>query len=379
MEDLTQTLRYLSVLGDRRRMAAWSQVLAREVRPDDVVLEIGPGAGVLSCLAVQLGARAYVIDPTPLVEFGRDLARCNRLLGRVRFFQDPVAAVDLPEPATLLLADGHGTLPWEEGALEALRVARTRHLAPGARVLPRSDRLVAALTDTPTGAQELAGALAETVPSLDVSCLHELAANVPWGLSSPPRVVSDATCACTLDYSHLETPHVETEFSLRAHGQQRVSGVALWIERDLADDVALAVDDGTVASMRPRVLPMAPVELAEDDSVDVALSVRRVGSGFVWRWRCTVRRADGTREAGEERSTFYALPVSTELLRRASADYAPRLHRSGEAVRLTLNEMDGEHTLSEISETIQTTVPQLFAGDSDALTFVSEVARDLAT
>jgi len=132
---------HVRMLDDEARTKALVGAVRAAVRPDDVVLDLGTGTGLLALAAAKAGARrVYAIEETAIAGAA---ARVFRDEPRITLLRGSSREVSLDEPATLLVSEILGDEPLAERVLEAFADARARLLAPGARVLPRRLRLVA--------------------------------------------------------------------------------------------------------------------------------------------------------------------------------------------------------------------------------------------
>ena len=79
---------YGAMIADRVRMEAYAEALRQAVKPGSVVLDLGSGAGIFALLACRLGARhVYAIEPSDIIEVGREIAAANSYSGRITFVQ----------------------------------------------------------------------------------------------------------------------------------------------------------------------------------------------------------------------------------------------------------------------------------------------------
>jgi Ribosomal protein L11 methyltransferase (PrmA) len=127
------------MLHDERRTGDYLAALGAAVRPDDVVLDIGTGSGVLAIAAVKAGARhVYAVEASDIADAADRVFALNGVRDRVTLIPGWSRQIELPEPADLLVAEIIGNEPLEEEILETTLDARRRLLKPGARMIPRA-------------------------------------------------------------------------------------------------------------------------------------------------------------------------------------------------------------------------------------------------
>jgi tetratricopeptide (TPR) repeat protein len=133
---------HLHMLADSARNDAFEAAIQAAVRPDDVVLDIGTGTGLLAMMAARAGARQVVACEmlADLAELARVVVDANGYASRIRVVARRSTELevgrDLPSRATLLIAEIFDSLLIGEGVLETFRHAHAHLLAPGARVIP---------------------------------------------------------------------------------------------------------------------------------------------------------------------------------------------------------------------------------------------------
>ncbi len=133
---------HLPMLGDAVRNDAFQAAITAAVRPDDVVLDIGTGTGLLAMMAARAGARhVYACEMEPnLADLARLVIEANGFASRITVIPRKSTEIalgrDMSEPATLLVTETFDALVIGEGAVESINHARSALLTPEARIIP---------------------------------------------------------------------------------------------------------------------------------------------------------------------------------------------------------------------------------------------------
>lgn len=130
---------HIRMLNDVGRTEAYKQALEAVVGPDDVVLDIGTGSGVLAALAAKAGARrVYAVERSVMKEVAAGIFKDNGLDGSITAIRGDSKDIELPERATVLVSEIVGNDAFDEGMIETYTDALERHLVPGAQIIPSS-------------------------------------------------------------------------------------------------------------------------------------------------------------------------------------------------------------------------------------------------
>lgn len=144
---------HIELLDDGERTEAYLRAIADNVRPGDVVVDLGSGTGILALAAARAGARrVYAIEASGFAGVVEAVARRNGYADRITVLGDWSQRVVVPEPAEVLVAEIIGNDPLGEGVLRFMPDAVGRFLKPGGRVLPERLRVFATLVAMPAEA-----------------------------------------------------------------------------------------------------------------------------------------------------------------------------------------------------------------------------------
>ncbi|HEY0723304.1 MAG TPA: 50S ribosomal protein L11 methyltransferase [Pyrinomonadaceae bacterium] len=304
------------MLADRSRMDAYAEALRSAVKPDSVVMDLGCGPGVFALLACKLGARrVYAVEPENIVGLAGEAAAANGFSNRIEFFEKLSTEITLPEPATIIISDLRGVLPWFEQNVSSIIDARKRLLAPGGVLIPRRDILWAAIVEAAEQYEELIDPWCNQF-DLDLSAATRLVTNT-WRKTriKPEQLLTDPICWTTLDYYEVDSPDVHAEISWQAAREGTAHGMAVWFDSELAEGIRFSNHPAAPEMIYGNgFFPFSqPVAVSEGERINVRLAADLVNDGYVWRWDTEVRG-----KASFKQSTFFGAPLSTSQLRKSA-------------------------------------------------------------
>ena len=318
---------YSWMMADEVRMSAYIRACERVIKPGSVVVDLGAGCGVIALIACKLGAsRVFAIEPNEAIAVGRTLAKANGYADRITFLQMKSFDVTLPLPADVIVSDLRGVLPFVGGHIEAIADARTRLLRPGGTLLPQRDVIYAALVSAPEAYQELTHPWRQDDFGLDLSAQQRFLTES----RSMPRISSDQLLTepmvwCEIDYSKATDLNVSADLRFPVAKAGLAHGVLVWFDAWLDEEVHFdgGPDSDLVVYGRSFFPFTDPIFLHLQDSVRLALSVRRMGDSYVWRWATHVEDQNGVTKAQFRQTTFNTEAPSPRQLREAAARIDP--------------------------------------------------------
>ncbi|HEY0365928.1 MAG TPA: 50S ribosomal protein L11 methyltransferase [Pyrinomonadaceae bacterium] len=311
---------YGQMLADAQRMDAYAAALGRVIRPDSIVMDLGCGPGVFALLACKLGARrVYAVEPDNVIGLAREAAAANGLADRIEFFEKLSTEISLPEPASIIVSDLRGVLPFFQQHIPSIIDARKRLLARGGVLISGRDILWAAVVEAPEQYAELVSPWQNQF-DLDVSAGTRFITNT-WRKThiKPEQFLADPVCWSTIDYHEVDSPDVRAEISWRAVRDGIAHGFAVWFDSELAGDIGFSNHPAA-----PRLIygqgffPFSePVKVSEGDRMELRLAAKFVEDDYVWRWDTDFKEQERVK-ASFKQSTFYGVPLSTAQLRKSA-------------------------------------------------------------
>ncbi len=282
------------MIADTVRTAAYRAAIGRLVRPGDVVVALGAGAGVLAIFCARAGARRiYAIEPTPLLRLARELAIANDAAHLIEFVDEDPRAMALPEPADLLVSEWMGVLTLRENRLPLLLEVRDRLLRPGGRVLPERVEVWAAPVEAPGVWEDRIGLWLRPAYGLDLARIGELsrhevyAAELPEGalLSQPARFH-------TLELEGAPSAGFEAQRYLAADRDGTLHGLAVWFDAYAGGQLAFSTGPGRPLTHALHAFFPAPRPISIAAGTRVGLVVEAIPAEAAIHWRIAVRLGD---------------------------------------------------------------------------------------
>jgi len=124
------------MVADSVRMDAYNAAIARQIRPEHVVADLGTGTGILAIFAARQNARkVYAIEHSPFIEVAKQVARHNGA-DNIRFVRSNSRSFAPDEPLDVIIHEQMGNALFCERMLENLLDLKRRALKPTGRIMP---------------------------------------------------------------------------------------------------------------------------------------------------------------------------------------------------------------------------------------------------
>jgi len=236
---------HFTMLNDTRRNTLYNTALAKYA-PNQVVLDLGSGSGLLSMMALRAGAKKVfaVEQDTLLAQLSRTILAKNGLLDdRIHIINAPIAQLtgghEIDEPVDLIVTELFDCGLIGEGCIKSIADAKF-FLKPGGRVLPKKGSIHAFLVNSEQlRTQHL---LHDDVMGFDLSALIELR-QVGYmdriAYYTDCRIVSDKICLLTLDFQRDLPATIAQTVSFTVQQDTQIDAMIVYFKLALAQNVTL--------------------------------------------------------------------------------------------------------------------------------------------
>ena len=285
----SQVLDYhLSMLLDTARMDSYRRAINATILPDDIVLDIGCGTGVLAFMACEAGAKkVYAIEGGPVIDVAKELAEENGFADRIEFLSGWSIDLGIPEPANVLITETIGNAAVDEGIVAWAADARARLLTPDAVIIPQQLRMWVAAAEAFDDHLLVSDWLLPELPYRYTSA-HQRAARTMWfGDITPLNLLGEPELAADIDLR--TTPNQDTICSgtLQVGRAGELHGLACWFDSLLCPGVS--VDNNPTregSSWSQGFMPLLePIEVIAGDRFSWEVSAS--ADGETWTWQVT--------------------------------------------------------------------------------------------
>jgi protein arginine N-methyltransferase 1 len=362
-------------LADQPRLAAYRQAIEEIVKPDDVVVDLGAGTGILGLLACQAGARrVYSIDSGGMLEIARAVCEANGFTDRLTFIRGYSEHVTLPEPADVVVADQIGRFGFEAGVVQFFMDARRRFLKPGGTLIPHRIELhIAPIEHPELWSQVEFWTSPATEFKLDP--VRKWATNMGYPVKYQPEdLLGDSTVGATVDLTTCEGQPFKLNAELTVRRAGTLHGIGGWFVARLSANAWMT--NSPLSKQRINrhnvYFPIEkPVTVEEGDRVEVEMTI--MPSDVMVTWRVKVTDVEQRVKGQYTHTTWKGMLTAREDLQRTRPDFVPQLTPRGQARMTVLRLCDGHLQLAQIEQEVYRQHLQLFRSPAEAALFVAEV------
>ncbi len=287
IESQTAPAWHFRIVQDTARNEIYQQAIERAVTPSTRVLDIGAGSGLLSMMAARAGAKEVIAcEQDPIVaEAARSVIRANGLADRIRVVakssKDLDVDADLGGPVDLIVSEILTNDLLGQDVLAVMDDVRTRLLAPGGAMIPRSAKVLAAPVYWPG----LSSRQMDMISGFDLSAFnHLMSAPIAFRANEPFEMKSVPIETLAFDFERSDgVPPRKVQFDVGSKGGS-IDGVLQWMRIVLDGDSTYDVLDEHKGrgAWTPQFFPCIPQLSSEPGDIVRLYSLHDNSSASSW-------------------------------------------------------------------------------------------------
>lgn len=136
------------MIQDRVRTLAYKKAIEKNVKNNNIVLDIGCGTGILSFFAVKKGCKkVYAVDKSDIIDSAKEIAKLNKLEDRIEFTKEDILKFKPREKIDVLIHDQIGSFIWNEDIISKVAYIRDNFLKKDSTIIPYKIDLYLVPTD----------------------------------------------------------------------------------------------------------------------------------------------------------------------------------------------------------------------------------------
>jgi precorrin-6B methylase 2 len=355
-----------SMTFDERRNTAYLKALKKVITPDSVVLDLGAGLGILGLQAAKLGAKkVYLVEPEDVISVTREIVKTNGLDDRVVCLQGKIEKIDIPERVDVIISVFTGNFLLGEDLLPSLFFARDRYLKPGGTLIPNAAVMESVPISAPEAFKEVIDVWSTPHLGIDQSSARAYANQQIYWYGKDLRKAQYLAAPqplMELDFYTATQTHCQTQVNYVIKETDCCHGFAGWFKMQLGDDWLSTAPHEPPLHWSAAYLPLdPPMEVMQGDNLEFWLTRPTYGD---WTWQVALN------DQRQQKSTFFATPMTLKTLRQQAPDYRPSLNDKGAAALYVLSHSDESLSIKAMGEQLALEYPQQFPDLRKAMNFV---------
>jgi SAM-dependent methyltransferase len=230
------------MIYDEERVHRYSEAINKQVKEEDIVVDIGTGTGLLAFLTIRAGAkRVHAIERSVALKWAKKLAEHHGLSDKIIFYNGDSRNVELPEKVDVVLTETIGHMAFEEGMVESIFDAKSRFLLPDGKIIPQKVNLKVA----PICEENIYRSCIEcwkTTWGIDYSLLREDAVKACYLTEITDReLMAVPQNIFSVDFvRNNDLPTLSGTRSFRTLRDGRINGAVFWFDAFLAPNICLS-------------------------------------------------------------------------------------------------------------------------------------------
>lgn len=281
------------MLADRVRMDAYRAGIAKHIGPEDTVIDLGTGSGILAFLAARAGARkVHAVEHGDMIEMAQATARANGI-ETVEFHRTHSAKFEPAGQVDVILHEQIGDALFDERLVENIADLRDRLLKPGGKILPaylslyiEPVELIDEFAAPYIWQQEIDGISFANLRSAVEAQPHSYRYRVfrPFPFK---RLLCEPEAVVKLDL-HEATPESLPQaisYSRTAKIDGRLDGFCVYFAAGFDDEISFTNSpEGPATSWATPLLRVAPRPVKAGEAIELRLTAEDLADPDTWRW-----------------------------------------------------------------------------------------------
>lgn len=349
------------------RARLYRDAISAVVQPDDVVVDLGCGLGVLGIECLKAGAsHVFGIDRSDAIELAREAICKAGLTEKYSCIRESTFRTELTEKADVIICDHVGFFGFDYGIIAMLADARERLLKPGGKIIPSDLSLVIAGVSSDRASALIDIWEKDPVPA-EYGWLREHAAN---STHSHAFAASDL-CSPSSILGQIDFASVDGEESFAFNAEIaierdcRLDGIVGCFDCTLSPDVSMTnspLNPMSIGRDQLFLPAKAPIMVKKGDIVKVSIRADPLEKLITW----TIAPTGGT---AQTMSTWKSRVLTQQDL-LASNGGPLSLNNIGQARQVVLQYVDGKRSAEEIEQTVISNHPELHPSRQEISRFV---------
>lgn len=238
---------HLPMLADKERNIAYEKAILSKVKPDDIVLDIGTGSGLLAMMAARAGAKhVYACEANPiLADLAREIIISNGYRDKITIIPKHSSQIiigeDMPEKADLIITEIFDCGIIGEEVLQTIDYAQKNLIKMSKNIIPQSAILYGRLTHCPHLQQfhkaEIVNGFDLTPMAQIAHPLHYKDAQINFETSKTSEIVSEDFLIQKFDFRSHIVQHFISYTEARILKTSLADSVLLHFELELAEGI----------------------------------------------------------------------------------------------------------------------------------------------
>ena len=284
---------HIPMMNEHGRNEAYQKAMNAAIRGGDVVLDIGTGAGLLSMIAADCGAKKIIT-----CEMSKTISKIAKKIIQKNGFDHKISVInknskdliigrDINKKVDILVSEILSSEFVGEGIQTTVLDAKKRLLKKTGRMIPEGGTIMIALIEN-TGklAKEI---FVDQALGYDISDFNSIATNKWVGtLEDEPVFLSDPIEAFTFDFRNFEKIYKDTKtIRIEVNRAGPCAGVIQWLKVQLYDDIEYQNNPvemyrlNTVSGWKtPIFIFNEPVNVTKGQSLNIKATLKEDYSWF---------------------------------------------------------------------------------------------------